>query len=239
MQLPLRTKLFCVLIAIFCTCLVIGDIIGGKLMTIYPFGYELNFSAGMIPFPITFLLTDTINEFYGKRAARFVTFIALGMVILTVTLLFITNLMPWWAPITKDPSWKGLNETVFNQVFNSSLRMLLASITAFVMSQLIDIATFNFLKRISQNRLIWLRATGSTIVSQLLDTFVVTLLSWAGNLPFPKILQMTLTWYMMKFLIAICLTPVIYAIHNLLEKKLGLSPIILDEHGEPANSTLS
>ena len=238
MELTTKTKLFCVLLGIFLTCLLVGDMIGGKLMVVYPWGYELVFSAGMLPFPITFLLTDAMNEFYGKKAARFATLVAFGMVLLTVFILFITGKMPWWNPITEGKNWTGMTRSSFDRVFGSSLQMLLASITAFVISQFVDISIFNSLKKWTHNRHIWLRATGSTVFSQFVDTFVVQILAWSGKLPLPSILRMVKDWYIMKLLLAIALTPLVYGIHKAIERYAGLTPILLGKKGTDPSSTV-
>lgn len=237
MELNARTKLFCVLLGIFLTCLLVGDIIGGKLLLVRPFGYEIVFSAGMLPFPITFLLTDVMNEFYGKKAARFATLVAFGMALLTVFILVIAGKMPWWNPITQKPDWTGMDQSSFNRVFSSSLQILLASIAAFVIAQFVDIGVFNVLKKWTANRYIWLRATGSTIFSQLIDTFVVQILAWSGKLSLSSIFKMVLTWYLMKLIIAIALTPAIYACHGFIEKFVGVSPIHLKKDGSEIHSS--
>jgi len=100
--LDTRQKLFVVLTATFCACLLVGDLIGGKLISFSLFGLSFTTTVGMIPFPVTFLLTDVINEFYGKRAARFVTFIALGMALLAYAFIYTAASVPI-AEMTRAP----------------------------------------------------------------------------------------------------------------------------------------
>ncbi len=232
MKLDRRLQLFVALSGVFVTALVVGDIIGGKLYDRTVLGFTFRISVGMIPFPLTFLLTDILNEFYGKRAARFVTWVGFAMAVLAFTILGIALEVPW-AAITRGADWQGMNEGAFNNVFGGSRRILLASMVAYVIGQFCDIAVFNFLKRRSQNRLLWLRATGSTVVSQLIDTVVIQFIAWWGLMAPGEIFATVASSYVVKLAIAIGLTPFIYAGHALVERVLKIEPIRLDDNGEP------
>src|SRR5690349_10745400 len=111
-----RTQLFVVLTAFFCTCLVLGDLIGCKLLEISLFGHPFTISVGMIPFPVTFVLTDLLNEFYGKRPARFVTMIGFFMAGFTLLTVLTSVALPW-APFTRAPDWGGVRQETFDNVF--------------------------------------------------------------------------------------------------------------------------
>lgn len=232
MKLDARTKLFVALAGVFVTALVVGDIIGGKLVSLHLLGKDYVLSVGMIPFPVTFLLTDILNEFYGKRVARFVTLVGFGMALFAFLVIYIAMALPW-APFTQEPGYKGMVEPSFNNVFGGSQRILVASMIAYLIGQFLDIGVFNLLKRLSSNRFLWLRATGSTLVSQLIDTFVIQLIAWWGTLTLDRLLGLVLTGYTIKILVAIGLTPLIYAGHALVEGALGLQPIRLDANGDP------
>lgn len=223
MFLDKRHKLFLVLAGIFTTCLVVGDIIGGKLIEWSWFGIPFTTTVGMIPFPVTFLLTDVLNEFYGKRAARFVTMVAFAMAVLSFTLVYIGAAAPF-AAMTRAPDWNGVTEASFNNVFLGSLRMIVASLCAYLISQFVDIAVFQLLKRRTGGRLLWLRASGSTAVSQLIDTIVITFVAWSGQMPTSKLVSIIYTAYGLKLLIAVGLTPLIYLCHALVERGLGIPP---------------
>lgn len=227
-----RVRLFVVLACLFVTSLVVGDIIGGKLLEVHVFGWPMTISVGMIPFPVTFVLTDLLNEFYGKQPARFVTLIGFCMAAFTLALIFGAVSLPW-APFTRGASWTGVRQEHFDNIFAGSQRLLIASLAAYLASQFTDIAIFQWLKKKSNNRHLWLRATGSTLVSQLIDTCAIQVLAWAGILTFSQIVSIVLTAYVFKVFIAIALTPVIYFGHSLVEKQLGLKPIRLDDFGEP------
>lgn len=232
MNLDRRTQFFVFLTAVFVTSLVVGDITGGKLTEAPIFGQIRIISVGMIPFPVTFLLTDLLNEFYGKKAARFVTFVGFFMALFTYAVILISSVLPW-AGLTQEPGWTGMTSASFQSVFLSSQRILLASMVAYLFGQFLDIGVFNLLKRLSSNRFLWLRATGSTLVSQLVDTFVIQLLAWSGTLTLSKLLELVATGYIIKILVAIGLTPLIYAGHAIVERGLGIPPVLLGEDGEP------
>ncbi|MBX7116755.1 MAG: queuosine precursor transporter [Myxococcaceae bacterium] len=224
MNFDARTKLFVALSASFIGALVVGDIIGVKLVELTVADFPFIISVGMVPFPITFLLTDLLNEFYGAKAARFVTWVGLGVAAGTFIVINVVLLMPF-AGFTEDPGWTGVRAATFNNVFGGSTRILLASMVAYVVAQFTDIAVFHAIKRVTQNRLLFLRATGSTVVSQLIDTVVIQTLAWVGTMPVAKIASIVVTSYVVKFFIALALTPAIYAGHALVERGLKIEPV--------------
>lgn len=238
MKLDVRTRLFIVLAGIFSTSLVVGDIIGGKLIETQIFGTRFTLTVGMIPFPITFLLTDVLNEFYGKKLARFVTLLGFGLASLAYAFIFVAGAIPI-AEMTRAPSWTGVTEATFNNVFLGSQRMILASMTAYIVAQFVDIGVFHALKRLTTNRFLWLRATGSTAVSQLIDTVTITFVAWWGVLGLSDILTMIRSSYTLKILIAVGLTPLVYLCHTLLQRGLGIEPLRIDAEGEPVSAPSS
>jgi uncharacterized integral membrane protein (TIGR00697 family) len=233
MFLDRRHKLFLVLTAIFMTCFVVGDIIGGKLVSWTMFGFSFTTTVGMVPFPITFLLTDVINEFYGKRAARFITLVGFGMGVLSFAIIYLSASIPF-ADFTRVATWGGVNEKAFNTVFLGSLRMIIASLCAFLVAQFVDIAVFQLLKRLTSNRMLWLRATGSTVASQLIDTITITFVAWTGQRTTAEIINIIYTAYGLKILIALGLTPLVYLSHALVERSLGIQPILIGDAPDDA-----
>ena len=223
MMLDKRHKLLLVLAGTFTTCLVVGDIIGGKLIEWSWFDVPFMTTVGMIPFPVTFLLTDVLNEFYGKRAARFVTVVAFAMAVLAFTIIYVSAAAPF-AAMTRAPGWGGVTEASFNNVFLGSMRMIVASLSAYLVSQFVDIGVFQLLKRSTGGKMLWLRASGSTAISQLIDTITINFVAWSGEMPVAKIIGIIYTAYGLKLLIAIGLTPAIYAMHALVERGLGIPP---------------
>lgn len=231
-----RLRLFVVLATVFVTCLLVGDIIGGKLIQTQIFGQTFTLTVGMIPFPVTFLLTDVLNEFYGKRAARFVTLVGFGMAVLAYFFIFVAGAIPI-APLAQQADWKGVTEASFANVFLGSQRMIAASMTAYIVAQFVDIGVFHLLKRHTSNRHLWLRATGSTAVSQLIDTVVISSVAWMGIMSPRDIASIVVSSYTLKILIAVGLTPAIYAAHALVQRGLGMAPVLLNEEGEPVLET--
>ncbi len=219
-----RTRVFLVLAGVFTTCLVVGDVIGGKLIELEMPGWTAVITVGMIPFPVTFLLTDLLNEFYGKRAARFVTFLAFGCAVLTYIFIWIGGAIPI-AEFTRGDDWPGVTEESFANVFLGSQRMILASLTAYMASQLVDIFAFHGLKRMTGGKALWLRATGSTLISQAIDTLTINFVAWTNVLTFDQIVNVIVSSYGVKIMIAIGLTPVIYAGHAAIEKLFGMQPL--------------
>src|SRR6188768_1411984 len=221
--LTVQQKLLLFLTAIFCTCLTVGDLIGGKLVSGDVLGFPFTTTVGMIPFPVTFLLTDVLNEFYGKKTARYVTWVAFFMALLAFGLVYVAARVPI-AELTKQPDWQGVQDAAFQNVFLGSLRMIAASLSAYLVSQFVDIFVFNALKKQTQGRLLWLRATGSTAVSQAVDTVTITLVAWWGLLSPSEIGHVIVSAYGLKLLIAVGLTPLVYVSHSFIERMLGIAP---------------
>jgi uncharacterized integral membrane protein (TIGR00697 family) len=234
MRLDARQTLFLYLVGIFVTTLLVGNLIGGKLVQADIGGMTdwAVISVGMIPFPLTFLLTDIVNEFYGKQVARKLTMLGFFMTAMTFGLVYLADAIPW-APFTYDAGWQGMNESSFQNVFVSATRIQIASMIAYLIAQFVDIGAFFLIKRATGNRFLWLRATGSTVVSQLVDTVVIQTIAWYGILPASQIVNIVVTSYIVKVTIAIALTPALYAGHTLVEKKFGIKPIEIeaDAHG--------
>jgi queuosine precursor transporter len=232
MTFDTRSKLFLALAATFITCLLVGDIIGGKLIETRIFGLPFTLTVGMIPFPVTFLITDLLNEFYGKRAARLVTWVGFSMALIAYAFIFVASAIPI-AAMTFAADWSGVTEEAFTRVFVGSQRMIVASLTAYLIAQLIDISVFHALRRATGERWLWLRATGSTAVSQLVDTIVINFVAWFGVLSLPNIVNIITSSYLLKILIALGLTPLIYAGHSFIERVLVLQPARIAGEADP------
>jgi uncharacterized integral membrane protein (TIGR00697 family) len=214
-----RTKLYMYLCGVFLTALLIGDTIGSKLFVVdIPLGFThlpATLSVGAIWFPITFLLTDVINEFYGSAGARFVTFLGFWMAILAFLVLLASRIIP-------AASFSPIPQNMFDQVFGNANRIFVASLLAYLIGQLVDISVFQMAKRLTQSKHIWLRSTGSTLISQLIDTVVVTYVAFYGKLENTVLHRAALTSYIVKVMLAIGLTPVIYAFHGFIHRQLHI-----------------
>lgn len=229
----IRTRLYIWLTAIFITCLLLANILGVKLFSFGPINlgifkpFNIEHTVGMLPFPITFLLTDLVNEYYGKRAARRMTYVAFTMAALAWLLIALARIFPHLEGIPGTAT-----ADAFNNIFGAAALMYIASIIAFLCGSLLDISLFGLFKRLTGNRYVWLRATGSTVISQVFDSFVVTFVFFQG-LPllmqtqpagFDFVLKTAATGYILKFFLAILLTPFIYLGRWIIRTQFGLQP---------------
>ncbi len=217
-------KLFVVCAAVFLTALVVAEATASKFFTAFELPFAINIlgqeftsvimTAGVIAFPVTFIVTDLMNEYFGKKGIRFVTLVGMVMIIFEFALLQIAMAVP-------TSSISPVPEEAFNVVFGASGRIIFGSLVAYVIGQFADITIFHWLRKRTNGKHLWLRATGSTFGSQFLDTFIVLLVAFAGQLSFQEIIAITLFNYSYKFIIAILITPVIYAAHWVMDRYLG------------------
>jgi len=207
-----REILFTILAGFFVTNAIVGELIGGKLIQIGPF----TMSIGIIPWPVVFLATDIINEYFGKKGVRRLTLMTAGLIVYTFLILL--------AGMSVTASGiSPVSDAQFRAVFGQSMWIILGSITAFLASQLVDVLVFWLIRSRTGKKMIWLRATGSTVVSQLIDTFIVTGIAFwlPGKLTFTEYLNTAFTGYSAKLIIAVALTPFIYLGHSLVHKYIG------------------
>lgn len=217
-------KVYVVCAAVFVTALVIAEATAGKFFqafrlpfTFSLFGFETDvvvMTAGVLAFPVTFVVTDVMNEYFGKRGIRFVTFLGMAMVGFEFVLLQLALAVE----ATPDSPVPG---EAFGLVFGTTGRVIVGSLTAYLIGQLVDISLFHWLRRRTAGRHLWLRATGSTFGSQLFDTFIVLVVAFAGQIPLGQIVAITLFNYGYKLLIAVAVTPLIYIGHWLIDRYLG------------------
>ena len=217
-------KLFVVLAAIFLTALVVAEATASKFFSAFtlPFtfslwGFETTrvvMTTGVIAFPITFIVTDLINEYYGRAGIRFLSYVGAAMIVFEFALVRIGMALP-----TADGS--PVSGEAFDMVFGASQRVIFGSLTAFLLGQLLDIALFFRLRQLTKGRHLWLRATGSTLGSQFFDTAIVLSIAFWGQIPAGQIAAITLFNYGYKLVIAIGITPLIYAGHRLMDRYLG------------------
>jgi len=229
MVLTRQQQLYTYLSAIFVAALVLGDLTGGKAFSVsfhaLGLSYRQPISVGLFSFPVTFLLTDTVNEFYGTRGARFLTLLGMWMAVFSFVVLNLTQLP------AADPN-SYFTDAEFNKVFGVGGKLFVASIIAYLCGQFLDIHVFAFAKALTESRHLWLRATGSTIVSQVVDTFVINYLFWyvfpsVGNAqprPLGWVTSKSVGEYLIKLLVAVGLTPAVYALHELVVRRLGIQP---------------
>jgi queuosine precursor transporter len=213
-----KQKVYLWLTALFVAALITGDFIGGRFFVL--FGHT--FSAGIIPFPLTFVLTDIVNEFYGPTGARRLTFVGLGAALFVWAVISLALRLP---PAPTSP----ISDPVFQAAFGTAARLYLASLTAYVVGQLLDISIFRFLRRLTGHRLLWLRATGSTVLSQVIDSVTVSFVFLVGTQPLGFIFGNAGNNYVGKLIMAVLLTPLIYAMHAVFRRRLHVTESVTTE----------
>jgi uncharacterized integral membrane protein (TIGR00697 family) len=208
-----REFVYIIMAGIFITNAVVAELIGGKLIQIGPF----IMSIGIIPWPIVFLTTDLINEYYGKTGVRKLSLITASLIAYAFVILFVAIKIPAAIGIST------VTDEQFFAVFGQSMWIIVGSIVAFLTSQFVDVFIFWLLRDKTGGKMIWLRSTGSTVVSQLIDTFVVLGIAFwlPGKMTTAVFINAALTGYTFKLIIAVVLTPVIYLGHNFIDKYLG------------------
>lgn len=208
-----KELVFIILAGIFITNAVVAELIGGKLIYMGPF----IMSVGILPWPIVFLATDLINEYYGRIGVKKLSLITASLIVYAFVILFFAMSVPAAEGISV------VTDEQFTAVFGQSMWIIVGSVVAFLVSQLIDVSVFWLLRDKTGAKMIWLRSTGSTIVSQLVDTFIVAGIGFLlpGKVDLATFINMALTGYTVKLIIAVSLTPAIYAGHAGVKKYLG------------------
>ena len=207
--------IYILLAGIFITNAVVAELIGGKIIQ---FGI-FYLSVGIIPWPIVFITTDLINEYYGKSGVRKLSLITAALIGYAFVILFFAMRIPAAA----YPTISAVSDEQFMAVFGQSQWIIVGSIAAFLISQMLDVFIFWMLRNKTGGKMIWLRSTGSTAISQLVDTFIVGGIAFwlPGKWTTEIFIKASLTGYSFKLIIAICLTPLIYLGHKLINKYLG------------------
>ena len=240
------TRLFLILAGFFITNALIAEFIGVKIFSLEAsfgwspaeislFGskYSFNLTCGVLLWPVVFVMTDIINEYYGRKGVKFLSWLTIGLIAFGFIMVFgaiQTAPNEWWVTSKKEAGIENMS-TAYNGIFGQGLGIIIASMTAFLVAQLVDVLVFHKIKKVTGEKKIWLRATGSTVVSQLIDSFIVLLIAfyfypkWVPGQgepwPFDQIIAICIVNYIYKFSMAILLTPVIYLVHNRIERYLG------------------
>ena len=230
--------------AIVLTNAIVAEIIGVKIFSLAKvFGqatdnlsiggfFNLNSSqtAGVLLWPIVFVTSDIINEYFGKRGVKRISYITASFIAYSFIIIFVATLLPpaqFWLDVnSKTPDGGNFNiNFAFGSVFRQGLNIILGSITAFLIGQLTDSFIFHFIRRLTGNKWIWLRATGSTMFSQLIDCYIVIFVAFYffGNWSFEQALTVANNNYIYKAVIAIAITPVLYIAHHYIDKYLGIN----------------
>lgn len=245
------TYLFVILAGFFVANALIAEFIGVKIFSLektfgmQPVDFKLfgeealsfNLTAGVLLWPVVFVMTDVINEYFGRKGVRILSFMAVGLIMYAFIMFFIgIRLTPadFWPtshiavdldPMAQDAirSQVGDYDFAFRLVFGQGLWIIVGSLVAFLIGQFLDVIVFQRIKKITGEKKIWLRATGSTLVSQFVDSFVVLFIAFyiGAGWSLTLVLAIGTMNYMYKFVMAIVLTPVIYLAHHIIDAYLG------------------
>lgn len=233
------TKLFIFFAAFFVANALIAECIGTKIFSLEKLfgaqplsfklfgqdGLSISLTCGVLLWPLEFVMTDIVNEYYGPKAVRRISYIAVALISYAFVMFYAAIHIPaadfWY----KDNVKNGIpdNQAAFAGIFGQGMWIIFASLTAFLVSQIVDVTIFHRIKKATGEKWIWLRATGSTLVSQLIDSFIVLFIAfkigkdWSWQLVF----AICMVNYAYKFVMAIILTPVIYFVEARIENYLG------------------
>jgi queuosine precursor transporter len=233
------TKLFLIITAFFVANALIAECIGGKIFSLEKLfglkpssfsllgesGLSISLTCGVLLWPLEFIITDIVNEYYGPKAVRQISVIAVALISYAFLMFYWAMHVPaadfWYSTGVKDgvPNMS----IAFNAIFGQGMWIILGSLVAFLVAQIVDVTIFHKIKKITGEKKVWLRATGSTLVSQLVDSFIVLFIAFyiGKDWTIQKVLAICMVNYAYKFVVAIVLTPLIYLLENLIEKYLG------------------
>jgi uncharacterized integral membrane protein (TIGR00697 family) len=233
------TILFVLLGGFFIANALLAEFIGVKIFALEdslglpPFDWELfgqsgslSFTAGVLLWPVVFIMTDIINEYFGKRGVRFLSWMTVGLIIYAFVFAYLAiGLAPasWWVGIQADRGVPDM-QAAFAAIFGQGMWIIVGSVTAFLIGQMVDVTVFHRVRRLTGDRMVWARATGSTLVSQFIDSFVVLYIAFVlgpQQWPLELFLAVGTVNYLYKFVVAIALTPVIYLGRFLIDRYLG------------------
>jgi uncharacterized integral membrane protein (TIGR00697 family) len=207
-----RDIVYLALAGFFVTNAILGELTGGKLFTLGPF----TLSIGVIPWPVVFIATDLINEYFGRAGVKRLTFMTIALIVYAFVVIFLAIQVPA-APFSP------VSDLQFQAVFGQSLWIIVGSIAAFALSQLIDVGVFWLVRHRTGRRYLWLRATGSTVVSQFIDSIVIIAIAFwlPGKVKASEFLTVAASNYSFKLIVALGITPLLYVGHAAIDRFLG------------------
>jgi uncharacterized integral membrane protein (TIGR00697 family) len=234
------TKLFVIITSFFVANALIAECIGGKLFSLekvfgftpHPFsllgepGLTFTLTCGVLLWPLEFIMTDIVNEYFGPKAIRRISYIAIALISYAFLMFYIAIQAPpdtsFWTGSQKDSGVPDM-QLAFANIFGQGMWIIAGSLIAFLVSQLIDVWIFHKIKKVTGEKYVWLRATGSTVISQLIDSFIVLFIAFkiGKGWSYQRVIAIGLVNYAYKFTMAIVLIPVIYLIEKWIENYLG------------------
>jgi len=231
------TKIFIGFSAFFVANALVAEAIGMKLFSLekvfglqpanFTFfgesGLALTLTCGVILWPFEFVITDIINEFYGPRAVKRISVTAVILISYAFLMYFLAIALPPAKAWIDSSHAQGVDniQASFEAIFRQNMRIILGSLAAFLVSQAVDVFIFQKIKKVTGDKSLWLRATGSTLVSQLVDSYIVLIIAFSGLFSWQLILAIGLMNYLYKSIVAVLLTPVIYFVERRIAKYVG------------------
>jgi len=240
-----RTKLFILLSGFFVTNALVAEFIGVKIFSLEktfgftPFdwtifgvgGLGFNLTCGVLLWPVVFVMTDVINEYFGQRGVRLLSYLTVGLILYAFFMVYLAiSLSPndWWQNLSglkeNSPEKSLANmDLAFRRIYGQGLWIIMGSMIAFLVGQIVDVLVFQRIRRATGEKKVWLRATGSTLISQFIDSFVVLFVAFyiGADWDLVRVLAIGFVNYIYKFFMAVVLTPVIYLAHYLIDHYLG------------------
>ena len=252
-----RHRLFLILGGFFVTNTLVAEFIGIKIFSLEEtlgftplnmslFGVDglgFNLTAGVMIWPVVFIMTDIINEYYGKKGVRMLSNMAVVLILYAFFMFYVgIKLVPneWWqfeSGLKEDPSQSLTDmDLAFGRIFGQGLWIIIGSLVAFLIGQIVDVLVFHRIKKATGEKKVWLRATGSTLVSQFIDSYVVLVIAFyvGADWDLVRVLAIGTVNYLYKFSLAILLTPLIYLGHFIIDRYLGkklAAEMKLEAHG--------
>tara|TARA_B110000438_G_scaffold121213_1_gene118350 strand:- start:3888 stop:4550 length:663 start_codon:yes stop_codon:yes gene_type:complete len=215
-QNSFKDQFFLVLVGIFIASLITCNLIANKFVAV-DMGFKVFIiSAGILPYPLTFLVTDLISELYGQKKANLVVFS--GFIASLFVLLFL-----WLGGQFNAIPESSVSDSIYNSVFRNAWRLIAASMIAYLFAQVIDVRIFHFWKKLTNGKHLWLRNNGSTIASQLVDTTLVICILFVGVWNSDQILSAIIDGWLFKMLMALLDTPIIYGVIYLLKGRIDIA----------------
>jgi uncharacterized integral membrane protein (TIGR00697 family) len=231
------TKIFVGFSCFFVANALVAEAIGMKLFSMegllglnpvnftlfHQSGLAFTLTCGVLLWPFEFVITDIINEYYGPKAVRRISITAVILIAYAFIMYFIAIALPpakVWLDSSQEQGVSNIQQS-FQAIFGQNMRIIIGSIVAFLVSQVVDVFVFQKIKKVTGDKHLWLRATGSTLVSQLIDSYIVLFIAFSGLFSWQLILAVGIMNYLYKFFVAIILTPLIYYIEKRIEKYVG------------------
>ncbi|MGB3467155.1 MAG: queuosine precursor transporter [Cyclobacteriaceae bacterium] len=239
-----KTNLFAVLTGIFITNAILAEMIGTKIFSFEKtlgfnpvqfnifadYTLDFNLTAGVLIWPVVFISTDVINEYFGKKGVKRISYFTVILIAYCFAIIWLSiHLAPadFWLDVNRDTDANFNIDNAYGRIFGQGINIIVGSLFAFLVGQLLDAYVFQRIKRFTGQKMVWLRATGSTLISQLVDSYVVLFIAFYLMVPeqykwsLEQVIAVGSMNYIYKFFVAVILTPVIYLGHYLIDKYLG------------------